>query len=505
VILRVPLRLGLAAALASLTLVGCGGSSKSQPAQTVTSVKATGGGAQAGPAAAYAPPDAVLYLRADRRTPEWKRMAPLRERVSLQFNGADGPFHLLAATLTGRLLESPVPELEAALAGESATVLYARSPAASSTDSPTRLLSYDEVVDRAAVARWLATNSRRSGDDADFALYGARDGNSASAISDHVWLTATTMADLRAAIDRAQGGQASLAGDTAFRAALARDHDADAALVGYSRGELLDTVSEGMFGERNTATGLTGALGLANAAFSVGVTGKGFWIHAHPATTPGGYRADNVFAPTLLQRVPKGTYAYLGFSDAGAQLDQLARMYDGFVGSIGSSQTSDTMPAWAKWRLGITPEQAQVFMRGEQAWWWGPQSGVAFRPADPAAALTVAQQIAGHATHLDYGIEQMTPSRDDAIVTLLGKANEGASNEPITADPAFSDLLEQAGVPTKVSLLFYLDHRLVQGFDKPTTPSGSSSPDVLGSLVIWTAPVEGGHDLGAYFNLEQRP
>jgi hypothetical protein len=99
----------------------------------------------------------------------------------------------------------------------------------------------------------------------------------------------------------------------------------------------------------------------------------------------------------------------------------------------------------------------------------------------------------------------MKPSRDGAIVTLLGKAGKGAGDAPITDDPAFSELLEHAGVPTKVSLLFYIDRRLVQAFDKPTAQTGAARSDVLGSLLIWTAPVEGGHDLSAYFNLEQRP
>jgi hypothetical protein len=499
-----------AALLLALLLAGCGDTTHSQTA--ATSIQSSGGGAEAGPASSYAPPDSALYLRADRKQPAWPRLHHMGARLTQEFvYGNVDPLQLLAWVATGKMMEWPDPSLRAALGGD-AVLFLARDPQLTrdtSHLSNTHLMSYDEVSDRGGVERWLAKSAHRDGDDGEFALYADPSRHIVAGLSDTVFLTATGMADLRGAIDRKARGARSLADDPAFRKALARDYDRDATIVGYSRGELVAELAAGIFAEpRPAEPSLTSTAGLTGVAFSAGVTDSGFWMHAHPASGPGRYDATHTFAPTLLERVPKGSYAYLGFADAGAQLAQLARIYDGFAllyggpPPSGEPAPSDKLPAWAETRLGIGREQLQAFLHGEQAWWWGLQSGVAFRPADAPAALAAANQVSRQALYLDYGIDHLTPARDGDVVSLTGVARAGAARETITHDPAFGDLLRHARVPKRVALLFYADRRLVHVFDHPAKPGGARVQDQLSALVLWIAPVDGGYDVDVYANLE---
>jgi hypothetical protein len=493
-------------ALGALLVAGCGGADRSGQA---------GEGAEAGPAAAYAPADSLVYLHADKRSDGWKQLAAFRDAVDETPPVGDGA-EWLAWTFAGSGLE-PQPEIRAAAVGESAFIILSnKRPTDASHAAPPLFLAYDTVTDRAAVERGLAKDWTRAGDDGGFALYSTENGAFAMALSDTVSLSASHMVDLRAAIARGASGGPSLADDPDFRAALARDHDADAAIRGYSRGDLASAVrfrASDDDGETDTYLArATNALGLAKTAFDVGATAHGIWVHAHPAATASGYHAAEPFEPTLLQRAPSGTLAYLDLSDVGDQLPQLARLLDQDGEMAGTGLTSASAPAWFADRIGLTADQVTPFLHGEQGWWWGRHStGAAFRSADPDAAYAAAQQVATKlAGEDDWGSHGPRASRDGDVVTVdeaivhEDQPPPANTDAMLADDSGFAALLRDAALPDEVSVLLYGDHRT-----PPSERSGSgedkSTLDVLGRALLWTTPADGGYDLGFYAELIRAP
>ena len=130
----------LPAVLVAAALAGCGGASRSGPAATAPTAPAsttTASSAEPGAGAAYAPRDALLYLTADRSTEAWKRLAPLRARVSSSFTGnAPDPLQILAFMLTGRLLAAPPGWPDEAFAGEGAVIVVPGEDAPGAPPTP---------------------------------------------------------------------------------------------------------------------------------------------------------------------------------------------------------------------------------------------------------------------------------------------------------------------------------------------------------------------------------
>jgi hypothetical protein len=498
----------MAIVLGTALIAGCGGADRSGHAGETTSASA-----DAGPAAAYAPPESLVYMHADKTSDGWKQLAPERDALEHVRNDGDG-LSALAWTFSGLWLQ-PQKELRAATSGgESAFIVIANDPSSDPAVEGWRYLAYDTVSDRAALERGLAKDGNRSGEDGAFALYTSKSGIDVTAVSDTVTLSASSMADLRAAIARGTGGRPSLAGDPDFRAALARDHDADAVIRGYSRGDLagaLDFNASGDQGGNSDMLGATTALGLAKTSFDAGIGAKGIWVHAHPAATAAGYPAATPFEPTLLKRVPTGAIVYVGLSDMGDQLAELARLVDTGGSAFGTTQTSATVPGWFATRIGIDVAQMTPFLHGEQAWWWGRSTGAAFRPSDPDAAYTTAQQVERHFTAEEgSALQDMKAGRDGDIITVNETYLD--PDEPPPANPAatlsddagFDDLLRDAGLPDKVSALIYGDPRPFH--HQPGDDEGEKTAfDSLGRMLLWSVPVDGGYDLDYYAELTPAP
>jgi hypothetical protein len=495
-------------AIGAVLVAGCGSADRSgQPGG------ATSASADAGPAAAYAPPESLVYLHADKTSVGWKQLAPQRDALE-KIQNYSGGLNMLAWAFSGLWLQ-PQKEIRAATSGgESAFIIIANDKATDPAVDGWRYLAYDTVSDRAALERELAKGWNRSGDDGDFALYTSKSGGDVTALSEKVTLSATTMADLRGAIARGTAGGPSLAGDPDFVAALARDHDADAVIRGYSRGDLagaLDPNAGGDQGGSSDMLGATTALGLAKTSFDAGLSAKGIWVHAHPATTAGGYPAATPFQPTLLKRVPRGAIVYVGLSDMGDQLAQLARLVDTGGSAFGTAQTSATVPGRFAVRVGIDVAQMTPFLHGEQAWWWGRSTGAAFRPSDPDAAYATAQQVARHfAAEEGSALQGMKASRDGDIVTVNetyldpDKPPPADPDATLTDDAGFDDLLRDAELPDKVSALVYGDPRSFHP-QPGDDASEKTAFDSLGRMLLWSVPVDGGYDLDYYAELTAAP
>ena len=258
------------AVLVAAALVGCGGAARSGPATAPTAPAATApaSAAEPGAGAAYAPRDVASSTsrRSEHgRVEETRAAACARlEQLHRERAGPAADPRLHAHRPAPGRVRRGWPD--AAFAGEAAVIIVPGedSPGASAEAAKPHILAYDAVTDHVALERWLAGTAERSGDDGEFALYTSkRNGGFVSALSDSVVLTGSRMEDLRAGIERAGAGQESLNDDAAFRAALGRLHDERAGIVGYSRGEIVDTMTFGLFGEHAKETQVTTALGLA--------------------------------------------------------------------------------------------------------------------------------------------------------------------------------------------------------------------------------------------------
>jgi hypothetical protein len=185
-------------------IVGCGGA-----ARTGQAGSDAGPAAVAGPAAAFAPPESLVYIQADKSAPGWKAMAPLRAGLE-PVTAAGGGFDTLAFILSGYLLERHLAEGRSAFLGESAFVIISNEAGAEpSDDRVLRYLAYETITDRAAAERWLAHDFRPTGEDGAYKLYAKKESvDWVAAASDRILLVAATDADLHAAIARGAGGGA---------------------------------------------------------------------------------------------------------------------------------------------------------------------------------------------------------------------------------------------------------------------------------------------------------
>jgi hypothetical protein len=498
------LRTLVPAVVAAALVAGCGGAARSGQAGSDAAPAAV-----AGPAAAFAPPESLYYIHADTGTSRWQEMAPLRASIA-KIENFQGGFETLATLLSGNLLEPFIEEAGSAFLGESAFVIVSNEAGAEpSSERVLRYLVYETITDRPAAEHWLERDLRPTGEDGAYKLYANNKQRWVAAVSDQIMLIAASDADLHDAITRAADGGSSLADDPDFRAALARDHDADAAVTGYSRGDLAAALS---LNEGVGLPGMTSGLGLTKTAFSAGPSDKGVWVHAHPAATPDGYPAATPFEPSLFKRVPAGALVYVGLSDMGGQLPQLAGLFD-HVGPwpLDERMKSDGLPGWLTKQSGVTVDQMRLFLKGEQAWWWGGTTGVAFRPDDTDSAFAVLQQASRYNGGVSgYGSDDTKASRDGDVVSLTSRyldPNEPPPENPdatLADEPGFGDFLHDSGLPDKVSLLVYGDPRPLHS---STPENGEREKSVIGvfdRFLLWTTPAEGGYDLALYAELSPR-
>ena len=156
------------------------------------------------------------------------------------------------------------------------------------------------------------------------------------------------------------------------------------------------------------------------------------------------------------------------------------------------------------------------FLSGEQGWWFGGLStGVAFRPADADGALTVLEQAAGHFNSPgSSSVENAAARRDGDVVTIDSHYVDPDAPPPpnpdatIADEPGYDAFMAAAALPAEVSLLLYADPRpfreRVSDADDSSSANGSAS-DLLGRMLLWTAPSEGGYELSFYAEIVPEP
>ncbi len=366
------------------------------------------------------------------------------------------------------------------------------------------VLYYEQVTNRAGLERWLLLHNRPDGHLDGFALYTARPPQiGVDAVSNSAWLLAFSMPTLRAAIETHESGHASLLDDTAARTAVSSVNAAHAAIVGYTRGDLLHEMLATHefpvdFGSPNETVQLTKALGLGDMGFAIGANTTGYWLRATPTLAAGGYRPGPTFTPSLLSQIPKNTIVYVGIADGAAQWPGIDRVLATYVGgnSDPNPSTANPNPAGVQSLLAgylrVDPSDV-ARIGGEQEWFYGDSVGAAFRPTNMAEAQAALDHIvdAPEARALGY-----RTGRDGSVLWLHGHWSASAQSAAV-AGPAPATLLARAGVTRPISWVVAVDVApLVHLVEMQPKEQGQPFDSVDG-VVITTSP-----DTSTQYNLD---
>lgn len=483
-----------------LVAVACGSAGASRPAASApgrTAPPAAGAPADPGPGAAFAPRGSLLYVRTPGAGAAWRAMARVRAHVPglRTFDPADGLQDFVRLMLGADFAEGS-RQMFRSLTGESSEVVVSEHALRDQHGSVTAdAFIYSQISDREGLARWLAPHYARMASDGDFALYRGR-GNWAgySALSQTVWLWASSAATLREAIATGAGKHPSILTDSRFTSALRSVDAGGAAMVGYTRGDLageLRALWEHDDEPAPTAT-LTHALGLADTAFAIGANDHGVWIRATPHLPANGVRPGPVFKPSLLAKAPPGAWAYLGVADGGAQLAGFDRL---FATSIGGAQSSpDFVDRSMRDLYGITPSDLATVGGGEEAWFVGPTSRAVFRPAD--ADRAAGTLMAAVHRHPALGFRS---GRDGDVVWLDG--HRGSNDRP-APDPSVGALVGHAGIHGPVSWIAAANVRgLFSGWSEDDSRQPAKPQQAVAGAVLAVAPgAAGRYRLQAYLD-----
>jgi hypothetical protein len=466
-------------AVVALLAVACG-----QSASTAGSARAiataAGAGADMGPEVAFAPKGSLLYVRTAGAGPAWNALSRVRARVAgLKDVGPTDAIGNFLRLATAADFAAGSTAMLNSLTGESAEVLISNRAVAGEDGSPAAdSFFYSRVAHHAALETWIKSHSSYLGADGGYTLYAGKSRYSGySALSQTVWLEGGSLSALRESIATAAGTHPSLLDDPSFRSAAAALDDHGAALVAYSRGDLATELGQIWLGQAVTQNalfpGLTAGLGLADTALAVGANRHGVWMRAAPRVLARGYRPGATFTPSLVHQVPAGSIVYAGVENGGSQLAQFDRVLDPLLGD------GDSVAKAIADVFHVTSSDLAAIGAGEQAWVIGPETGVAFRPTDPARAASVLAAEAARNTAVG-----VTSGRHGDIVWIHNHPTMPA--RPLTgASPA--TLVARAGLPHRVSWvlavnLTFLDDLLGdQSSSTPATPLASVSGVVVSS------------------------
>ncbi len=348
------------------------------------------------------------------------------------------------------------------------------------------LLFYDPVNDRTAVVRWIdhqqhVTPGRPEG---AYVVYldAAKGDNGAWAISNHVALWASTEHEVREAVQRAEHGAPSLATDTGFRSAMARVDATGAAIVGFSRDNLMTEISQASFitnSDFKRGDRLSQLFGLQNLGFTVGATAGGAVLRGFPGA--GVYTPASPYHPALPKVMAADTQAFADTSDAAALLPAVRAVGQAF----GNPHIADDL---LRRESGQAATRLGPLLHGEQAIWIGPSTiGVGIRADDPDAAESTLRDIAASRQHLSSRHEAV--HRVGSIIWMETDTNPSGGGER----SQFSQLAARAGLPSQVSLLAYLDTNLFAGFSDTAQPTPNAT-----RALLWTLPRPAGWEFDLY-------
>ena len=496
---------------AALLVAGCGGGSgthsrqgtpsKTQPDST-TSQQPAEPPAGLGRGASFAPRGSVLYVSTTSDPSAWAALSHVRSRIPFGDSWNETtPGNLIAELLSGHPFDISTSPIAHALTGSSSETLVSyRGAKGLHVGLLPDVIFYSGVRDAGFLQNWLKKSSQRIGSDGPFTLYRAKKpGIGYHAVSKSGWLFAYSLPSLRRAIASGSGQEPSLAHDPAVRSALAAVDTRDAALVGYTRGDLLQELTathENLkeSGDGTDTTELTPGFGLADTAFAIGANASGFWLDSAPRTSMSGYRPGPTFTPTLLGEIPQNELLYVGIKNGSGQWARIDNSFHTYAkAAFGSSNENSGrfIESLVSLYFRIRPSDITNLGDGEQAWYFGDTVGAAIRPANLSQALSAAQAMTRR-TFPDSGV---ATGRDGDVVWLR---NTRLANQATIPGPAPSALVLRAHLKYPISLVIAADL-------SPLTSAlvdGSQPDGALDGVVMATAPgTDGRYQLDAYIDV----
>ena len=477
---------------------GCGNAATTATSGSTASTPT--GGADPGPGAAFTPKGSLLYVRTAGSGPAWDALTTMRDRVK-GFNNFDpsDSVEMLIRLMTGADFAPTSAALRHALGAEGSEALVSdrRLPSGDPDYPLADVIAYNAVADHAAMEHYLNTEYTRDGSDGAYAIYqGKKSYTGFSALSDDVWLWASSAQLLHESIATAAGDHPSLLNDESFTSSMASVDATDAALVAYTRGDLSSEIShlwDPTVDVSPLGTGLTNGLGLADTALVVGANANGVWMRATPHVLPNGYHPGPVFTPSLLDHGPENQIVYLGIKDSGSQVGRISGILNGVLSDDSNPPTTDTVNHLVLGLFGLTPTDVAAVDDGEEAWFYGSNPGAAFKPSDPDKAEQVLAAVAK--SRAPTGA---TSGRDGDVVWIHSRSFSGS--QPIPG-PTPAELVKNAGPLDNVSFVLAAD----LGFlgDLQDTPSTQPKPlDSVAGVVLSAAPgTDGRYQLQLYMQI----
>jgi hypothetical protein len=455
-------------------LAGCGSAPK-------TSSK--GGSIPAGASLVRAGTLAFVSIDSDTGSAQWQQL----DKLAQKFPGRDQAVTKLKQQLSqhGVDYEQDVkpalgPELDIAVVGVGAT----------GTGSSTKAVALTKPDDPAKF-KALVTKLNASADSGSKVVYREKDG----------WYA---LSDSDATISQALEGNAPLADDPAFKAAMEK-LPGEALVKVFVDGQRLNAVAAQSGNSASFALGLDNLKYIAAAATAEddGVRVSG--------TSNGAAVGAGDFASALIGDVPGDAFAFLDFKGQGTT-DQLGKLKSNPQVAPALKQLQQT--------LGVSLDQLLGLLSGEVAFYARPGAAIpeltlALDPKDESAALstldTIATRIAAMSGgHVESGTQGGHPvktvnfgqfaihygSVDGKIVItsgLSGIADFGQGDH--LADSAdFKEAKDAAGMPDSTGGVVYIDLKdalpLIEGFASlagqslPSSTTENLRP--LRSLLAWT-------------------
>jgi hypothetical protein len=489
-------RLVIVALILVIVVAGCGNAASTSSTAASTSPPTVG--ADPGPGAAFAPKGSLLYVRTSGTGPAWDALTKMRDRVKgfNNFDPADS-VQMLMRLMTAEDFAEGSASLRHALSGEGSEVLVSdRRVKSADADYPAAdMLAYSGVADHTAMAGYLDAHYTRDGSDGTYALYrGRKDYTGFSALSDDVWLWATSSQLLHQAIATAAGDQPSLLDDQSFTSSMAAVDASGAALVAYTRGDLASELSHSWDPTVKVdpvGTGLTNGLGLADTALAVGADANGVWMRAAPHVLADGYHPGPVFTPSLVDQVPASEIVYLGIKDSGSQVGGISGLVSKMLAGDSDEPNGNSIDSLVQGLFGLSPSDVASVDDGEEAWFYGTNPGAAFTPSDPEKA----EAVLATAAHSRPGA---TSGRDGDVVWI--HTGSRVSSEPMPG-PTPAELVKNAGPFQSVSLVLAVDVGILG--ELQDTPSSQAKPlDSVAGVVLSAAPgSDGRYQLRLYMQI----
>ena len=373
--------------------------------------------------------------------------------------------------------------------------------------------AYVSVIDEGALKQALTGPGHftPTGSSGGYSLYRNARQSVYAAAGSNVLLLASTSAALHQQIGLRDGHGASLAASPAYRHTVSA-LPGSRLITGYVDGaRLSELINLAMLSGPQLPGSSPAAMAaiqkalrrLAGVGFSVSADPGGVRLAFDATRTPGSppEQAEQ-FSPTLLHDVPANALAYVGLRGSPKLAGGAA-----LSGAMGEA----AMPAQVRPLLTLVREAAPL-LTGEIGFDVVPGAPVGanllLAPADPAAAATALTRVLA-------GLRRMTPhpaitgSAAGGALRVPGSpairwqrrgglieigTSPGATGASLADAPAFTSLLAQAGVPTRVTAFAYVNVPALAGL----APGAPAAVHALGGLVGWMQ-LDGGATVGELY------